>query len=93
MYWTDERIMTYRAKIKGAWYVQKFQQYYQFDLRKPEDKMRMYRQLEPKIIKSYFDDLIDTYEKQFLEQLDNMSTDDLLETLDSLRDEGYIDIM
>ncbi|CAI2660044.1 hypothetical protein AKUG0702_13370 [Apilactobacillus kunkeei] len=62
MYWTDERIMTYRAKIKGAWYVKKFQQYYQFDLRKPEDKMRMYRQLEPKTIKSYFDDLIDTYE-------------------------------
>ena len=55
--------------------------------------MRMYRQLEPKTIKSYFDDLIDTYEKQFLEQLDNMSTDDLLETLESLRDEGYIDIM
>ncbi|GAA6114178.1 hypothetical protein [Apilactobacillus apinorum] len=93
MYWTNERIMTYQAKIKGAWYVQKFQQYYQFDLRKPEDKIRMYRQLEPKTIKSYFDDLIDTYEEEYLKQLNNMSNDELLETLDALREDGYIDIM
>ncbi|AYF92145.1 hypothetical protein [Apilactobacillus bombintestini] len=93
MYWTDERIQTYRAKIKGAWYVQEFKKHYQYDLRKPEDKVRMYRELDPKEVKSCFDSLMDDYEADYLKKLNAMTNDDLLETLDNLREDGYIDMM
>lgn len=92
MYWTDERVKTYQAKIKGAWYVQAFKKYYQYDLRKPEDKIRMYHDLDPKIVKGYFDDLMEHYEHDYLNKLNQMSNDELLATLDDLRVEGYIDM-
>ncbi|WP_105956707.1 hypothetical protein [Apilactobacillus quenuiae] len=92
MYWTDERIKTYQAKIKGAWYIKKFYTNYHYDLRKPEDKVRLYRNMDPKQVKKYFDDLMDNYDDEFMTTLNKMSTDELFEELQSLQLDKYIDI-
>ncbi|UQS84888.1 hypothetical protein MOO46_06500 [Apilactobacillus apisilvae] len=89
---TDEQIKIYQAKIKGAWYIKKFAKNYNYDLRKPEDKVKMYQSLDPKQIKLYFDDLMDNYDHEFMTKLSKMSNDELLKKFQALQFDNYVDI-